>query len=82
VTSKTPIYQILYKLVSFLIIVRHFEFYNSDFRFITSDLQNLYIQILEKLVAFLIYVRHFEFYNFNFRFITSDIENFYIPNFI
>jgi len=36
-------YQIKEKFVAFLIFVRHFEFYNLDFRFITSDLENAYI---------------------------------------
>jgi len=84
VTSKTFSYKILYKFVAFSIIVRHFEFYNSDFKFIISDLQNFYILNLRKIcyVSNSIFVRHFEFYNFDFKFITNDIENLYIPNFI
>jgi len=79
VTSKIFSYKILYKLAAFSIIVRHFEFYNSDFKFIISDLQNLYIL---NLLLFLIFVRHFEFCNLDFRFITSNLENPYIPNFM
>jgi len=75
-------------LAAFSIFVRHFEFYNSDFRFITSDLENQKLNCIKINRVSNFYlpfsICHVAFYNSDFRFVISDHKNpykYFINNF-